>query len=151
MCYTSGMIGKRIVAFDIGDKRIGVAVTDPFNEYALPSETYVRRGSLEEDVGALLSILREKDAGEIVCGLPLNADGTESVQTAKTMRFVEALRARTALPVHLQDERYTTMQARQVQIAGGVRRKDKKKSIDSIAASYILENYLAEKKYGGHV
>ena len=111
----------------------------------------MRRGSLEEDVGALLSILREKDAGEIVCGLPLNADGTESVQTAKTMRFVEALRARTALPVHLQDERYTTMQARQVQIAGGVRRKDKKKSIDSIAASYILENYLAEKKYGGHV
>lgn len=143
------MIGKRIVAFDIGDKRIGVAVTDPFNEYALPSETYWRVGKFEEDVYAVLRIATEKDAGEIVCGLPLNFDGTESIQTVKTQKFIDAMRARTDLPIYTEDERFTTMQAHEVQRVGGVKRKDRKNSVDSIAASYILENYLMTRKYGG--
>lgn len=144
------MIGKRIVAFDIGDKRIGVAVTDPFNEYALPSNTYWRVGRFEEDVYAVLRIATEKDAGAIVCGLPLNFDGTESVQTVKTMKFIEAMRAKTDIPIYTEDERFTTMQAHEVQRVGGVKRKDRKNSVDSIAASYILENYLMTRKYGGH-
>lgn len=149
--YTESMLGKRIVAFDIGDKRIGVAVTDPFNEYALPSDTYWRTGNFEEDVSALIAIAKEKDAGEIVCGLPVNFDGTESVQTEKTRRFIDAMAKKTTLPIYTEDERFTTMQAHEVQRVGGVKRKKRKNSVDSIAASYILENYLASKKYGGHV
>lgn len=151
VCYTASMLGKRIVAFDIGDKRIGVAVTDPFNEYALPSDTYWRTGRFEEDVNAVLKIAAEKDAGEIVCGLPVNFDGTESVQTEKTRRFIDAMAERTPLPIYTEDERFTTMQAHEVQRVGGVKRKNRKNSVDSIAASYILENYLASKKYGGPI
>ena len=87
-----------IVAFDIGDKRIGVAWSDPFLQYAIPSETYFRTGNFLEDVKAVARIASERGAGKIVCGLPLNADGTESVQTEKTRRFVSALEKETALP-----------------------------------------------------
>jgi len=136
---------KRIVAFDIGDKRIGVAVTDPFGEYAIPSDTYFRTGDLKADIAALLGRVRELGAEEIVCGLPLNADGTESVQTQKTMRFISALRKEAWCLVATQDERYTTMAARRDLVSAGVSTKrDKRKAIDSVAAAYILEEYLAE-------
>lgn len=140
------MISKRAVAFDIGDRRIGVAVSDPFNEYAMPSETYFRTRDFKADVAAVAAIAEEKGAGVIVCGMPVNFDGSESVQTEKTRAFVEALKAATSLPVELEDERFTTMQARETQIAGGVRRGDRKKTVDSIAASYILESYLSRMK-----
>ncbi len=137
---------KRAIAFDIGDKRIGVAVSDPFNEYAMPCETYFRTKNLEADVKALADLAAERGAGVIVCGMPVNFDGTESIQTEKTRRFVEALQEKTSLPVELEDERFTTMQAREVQIIGGVKRENRKKTIDSIAASYILEGYLSRMK-----
>ena len=133
---------KRIIAFDIGDKRIGIAASDPFNTFALPGETYFRTGNADADARALADIVREKGAGLIVCGLPVNFDGTESVQTEKTRRFAERLREKTDVPVVFEDERFTTMEAERVLIAGGVRRENRKRSIDSIAASYILEGYL---------
>ncbi len=82
---------ERYVAFDIGDKRIGVAVSDPFNTYALPSFTYHRKG-FKEDVAAIADIAVRKGATVIVCGLPVNFDGTEALQTQKTQRFIDALR-----------------------------------------------------------
>lgn len=149
MCYNGVMIGKRIVAFDIGGKRIGVAVSDPFNEFALPSQTYWRKGNFETDVQAVLDIAREKDAGLIVCGLPLNFDGSESIQTERTRRFIDGMRARSELPIVTEDERFTTVEAEQVLIAGGVRREKRKNSVDAIAASYILDGYLSRLKAKG--
>ena len=140
------MIRKRAIALDIGDKRIGVAVSDPFGEYAIPCDTYFRVGKFSEDVKAVAAIAKEKGAGVIVCGMPVFADGKESEQTKKTRRFIEALKAETALPVELEDERYTTLQARQAQMESGVKRENRKKSVDSIAASYILESYLIREK-----
>ncbi|MBQ8657739.1 MAG: Holliday junction resolvase RuvX [Clostridia bacterium] len=140
------MIGKRAIAFDIGDKRIGVAISDPFNEYAMPCETYFRTRNFPEDVQAIARIAKERGAGVIVCGMPVNFDGSESIQTIKTQEFIEALKSATELPVELEDERFTTMLARETQIAGGVKRGDRKKTIDSIAASYILESYLSRMK-----
>lgn len=140
------MVTKRIAAFDIGNKRIGVAISDPFGEYAMPCDTYVRTGRLSEDVTAVAKIAEEKGTQAIVCGLPVNADGSESAQTARTRRFIEILKKETALPVFEEDERYTTQAAKETQIAAGVGRRDKKKTIDSIAASYILETYLLKKK-----
>ncbi len=137
---------KRAIAFDIGNKRIGVAISDPFNEYAMPCETYTRTKNFDADVTAIANIAKERGVGVIVCGMPVNYDGTESVQTVKTREFVEALRTKTDLPVVLEDERFTTMQARETQIMGGIKREDRKKTIDSIAASYILESYLTRKK-----
>ena len=146
MCYNAFMTGKRAIAFDIGDKRIGVAVSDPFNEYAIPAETYFRTRNFRVDVEAIAKIAKDRGAGVIVCGMPVNFDGTESVQTEKTRRFVEALREASELPVELEDERFTTMQAREVQIIGGAKREKRKQTIDSIAASYILEGYLLRMK-----
>ena len=76
----------KIVALDIGDKRIGVAVSDPFGEYAMPSETYFRTGKLAEDLENVLSLVEEKGAELLVCGLPLNAAGEEGEQARKTRR-----------------------------------------------------------------
>ena len=146
MWYNNGMIQKRAIAFDIGDKRIGVAVSDPFNEYAMPCETYFRTRNFQVDVQALAQIAKERGVGVIVCGMPVNYDGTESVQTVKTQAFIDALKKATDLPIELEDERFTTMQARETQMAGGVKRGDRKKTVDSIAASYILESYLARQK-----
>ena len=144
--YNEIMIGNRIIAFDIGNKRIGVAISDPFNEYAMPCETYFRTRNFDADVEAIAKIAKDRGVGVIVCGMPVNFDGSESIQTVRTREFVEALKEKTDLPVELEDERFTTMQAREVQIAGGVKRADRKKSIDSIAASYILEGYLSRIK-----
>lgn len=146
MCYNKTMIEKRAIAFDIGDKRIGVAISDPFNEYAMPCDTYFRTRNFDADVTAIATIAKERGVGVIVCGLPFNFDGTESIQTEKTRRFIEALKAKTDLPIELEDERFTTMQARETQIMGGVKRDERKKTIDSIAASYILESYLNRRK-----
>ena len=146
MWYNKNMIAKRVIAFDIGNKRIGVAISDPFNEYAMPCETYFRTRSYAEDVAAIARIAEERGVGVIVCGLPVNSDGTESEQTVKTRAFIEALRAKTNLPVETEDERYTTAAARETQMLGGVKRENRKKTIDSIAASYILEGYLQRMK-----
>ncbi len=133
-----------VIAFDIGDKRIGVAVSDPGQSFAIPSDTYFRTGNFSEDVEACAKIASRQGAVRIVCGLPLSEDGSESVQSGKARRFAEALGKATSLPVELEDERYTTRAARSDLIALGVSAKQdkKKKRIDSHAAAYILENYL---------
>ncbi len=136
---------ERYVAFDIGDKRIGVAVSDPFNTYALPSFTYVRKG-FEADVAECVKIAREKCATAIVCGLPLNFDGTESVQTVKTRRFIEALTAAAGIPVLCEDERFTTRLAHETLISEGMRREKRKHFVDALAAANILDGFLSRKK-----
>lgn len=144
--YNKAMIGKRMIAFDIGDRRIGVAVSDPFNEYAMPCETYFRTRNFQADVEAIAKIAEERGVGVIVCGMPVNFDGSESVQTVKTQEFIDALRQKTNIPIVLEDERFTTMQARETQMIGGVKRENRKKTVDSIAASYILDGYIARMK-----
>lgn len=139
---------KRIVAYDIGDRRVGIAISDPFNDYAMPCDTYFRAGNFSEDVRFLSRFAEREGAGTIVCGLPLNADGTESLQTQKTRRFIEALKEETQLPVFTEDERYTTREARHDLVGMGVsaKRDKRKKAIDSLAAAYILEGYLSKIK-----
>ena len=146
MWYNTAMIQKRAIAFDIGDRRIGVAISDPFNQYAMPCDTYFRTRDFNADVNAIANIAKERGVGVIVCGMPVNYDGTESVQTVKTQAFIDALKQVTDLPIELEDERFTTMQARETQMAGGIKREDRKKTIDSIAASYILEGWLNRRK-----
>ena len=126
--YNSGMI-QQIVAFDVGDRRVGVAFSDPFGDYA--------------------KIAASRGAVCAVVGLPLNEDGTESVQSEKTRRFAAALE-RAGLAIVFEDERYTTRAARSDLLEMGVSRKKdkKKKQVDSIAAAYILESYLAKIKQG---
>ena len=138
---------EQIAAFDVGDKRIGVAFSDPFGDYAVPSDTYFRTCDFRRDVRSLCAIAEARGVRTVVVGLPLNEDGTESVQSEKTRRFAAAL-GEAGLNVILEDERYTTRAARSDLLEMGVSaKKDKrKKQVDSIAAAYILESYLAKNK-----
>ncbi len=139
---------ERYVAFDIGDKRIGVAVSDPFNTYALPSETYFRKG-FATDVAAIAKIAKDKGATTIVCGLPVNFDGSLSVQTAKAQRFIEELKRATDIPVECADERFTTMMAHETLISEGMSRQKRKNYVDALAAANILDGYLNAKNKKG--
>ena len=136
---------ERYVAFDIGDRRIGVAISDPFNTYALPSQTYFRKG-FKEDVEAIAQIASSKGATVIICGLPVNFDGTEAVQTEKTRGFIDALKEKTAIPVICEDERFTTKMAHETLISEGMRREKRKNYVDALAAANILDGYLSKLK-----
>lgn len=140
---------RKIVAFDVGDRRVGVAFSDPFGDYAVPSDTYFRTGDFASDIQALAGIARARGVTTVVVGLPLNEDGTESVQSEKTRRFAAAL-GQEGLHVILEDERYTTRAARADLLEMGVsqKRDKRKKQVDSIAAAYILESYLAKIRKG---
>lgn len=135
----------KCICFDIGDKRIGVAVSDPFGQMALPLETYYRK-NFEKDLTYLAKLAESRYAEVIVCGLPLNFDGSRSEQTEKTESFISALKQKTQIPIVTEDERFTTLEARRILIEGDVKRQDRKAVIDKIAASYILENYLNRQK-----
>ena len=137
----------KYIAFDIGDKRIGVAVSDPFEQMALPLETYYRK-NFEKDVKYLADLAKSRYADVIVCGLPLNFDGSESEQTLKTKSFVEKLKTVTDVKIMFEDERFSTLEARRVLLQGDVSRADRKTVIDKIAASYILETFMQKVKNG---
>lgn len=132
---------KKYIAFDIGDKRIGIAVSDPFGSMALPQETYWRK-NLAADVKYLVKKAEERCADEIVCGLPLNFDGTDSEQTAKTRAFISVLEANTSIKVVAFDERFSTREAHRVLISEDMRRDKRKTVVDAVAASFILEDYM---------
>ena len=138
---------ERYVAFDIGDKRIGVAISDPFNTYALPSETYFRKG-FKEDVAAIAKSAKDKGATKIICGLPVNFDGTAALQTEKTQKFIEALKEATTTEIICEDERFTTMMAHEVLISEGMRREKRKNYVDALAAANILDTFLSKLKKG---
>lgn len=132
---------KRYIAFDIGDKRIGIAVSDPFGSMALPLETYHRK-NFAVDVAYLIKKAEERAADEIVCGLPLNFDGSDSEQTQKTRTFIAEIQSKTKIPVVAFDERFSTREAHRVLISEDMRRDKRKQVVDAVAASFILEDYM---------
>ena len=134
-----------LIAFDIGDKRIGIAVSDPFMQMALPYETYHRK-NFKTDIQYLVNLAKQRGATTIVCGLPLNFDGSRSEQTEKTESFINELKLITDIPIVTEDERFTTREARRLLIEADMRRADRKFVIDKVAASYILEAYMNKIK-----
>ena len=131
----------KLICFDIGNKRVGVAVSDPFMSMALPRETYWRK-NFEKDVAFLAELAKKEGADRIVCGLPVKMDGSFSEQTAITESFIEKLKTVTDIPIDTADERFSTKEATRVLIEGAVRREKRKNYVDSIAASFILEDYI---------
>lgn len=132
------------MCLDIGDKRIGVAVSDPFNSYSLPVNTYTRK-NLKTDLAYMANLAKEKSATAFVCGLPVNFDGTASCQTEKARFFIERLKDATGLAVYSVDERCTTCEAEETLIAQGKTRAERKAVVDSLAAANILQGFLNEK------
>ena len=135
---------ERFLCLDIGDKRIGVAVSDPFNSYALPVETYVRK-NLRTDLEKMRGFVKDKSVTAIVCGLPVNFDGTPSIQTQKAQFFIEKLKEATGLEVFTVDERCSTCEAEETLISQGKSRQERKQFVDSLAAATILQGFLNDK------
>ena len=131
---------------DVGDSRIGLAISDPLEILANPLETYHRKKDPETDADYIAGIVREKEVGLIVCGWPVGLNGQETEQTQKTKSFADRLRGKVSVEIRFMDERLTTACAERVLIGGGVRREDRKNVIDKVAATIILEDYLRTKK-----
>lgn len=134
------------MALDVGDVRIGIAVSDLMHVIANPLETYTRCGDISKDAQYIADLANLHDVELFVSGLPLGLNGHENEQTLKTRQFVEELCSHTAIPVKYMDERFTTISAERVLIDGNVRREKRKKVIDKVAATIILQNYLDSKR-----
>ncbi|MGI6153984.1 MAG: Holliday junction resolvase RuvX [Christensenellaceae bacterium] len=131
----------RILGLDIGDKRIGMAVSDLLMLTAQGLETYERKGE-EQDVAHILEIAKKNDVDRLVCGLPKNMNGSIGFQAEKVQEFAEALREASGLPLVYWDERLTTKSAHNTLIEGNMSRKKRKNVVDKIAAVYILQGYM---------
>ena len=134
---------KHKIALDVGDVRIGVAVSDLLGIAANPRETYVRKkGDIEADMAYFCEYAKREDADMFVLGLPKNMDGTEGDRSRITREFGDMLAERSGLPVYYQDERLTTVSAERMLINADVRREKRKQVIDKVAAAIILQSYL---------
>lgn len=138
----------RIMGLDVGDRRIGVAVSDPLGLTAQPVMTLVRTNR-RQDLKSLQRLIRKYDCAEIVVGNPLYMSGDQSPQAAKAQAFAQMLREETSLPVHLWDERLTTTEAHRHLHAAGRAGSEHKAVVDQVAAVLILEGYLAAEKLEG--
>ncbi len=133
------------MGLDVGDRRIGVAVSDPLGLTAQPVMTLVRTNR-RQDLKSLQRLIRRYGCAEIVVGNPLYMSGDQSPQAAKAQAFAQMLREETALPVHLWDERLTTTEAHRHLHAAGRAGSEHKAVVDQVAAVLILEGYLAAAK-----
>ncbi len=131
----------RILALDHGSKRIGVAVSDETRTIAQPLE-YIPAGPFADFLARLRQLIREKEIGLILVGLPRNMDGSYGPAAEKVQTFVAALREAVVVPVKTWDERLTSAQANRVLIQGGVRRDKRKEKVDQTAAAILLQSYL---------
>lgn len=138
----------RIIGLDVGDKTIGVSVSDGLG-FSAQGLTTIARRSLAKDMEALRAYILEYEAGEIVVGLPKNMDGSLGPQAEKVLAFVEKLKAEFGLPVEMYDERLTTALVTKALIAGDVSRAKRKKVVDMLAAQVILQGYLDRKSRQG--
>lgn len=131
---------KRIVALDVGDRRIGIAVSDPLGITAQPLETYTRVG-YGPDTRHIAQIAKQYETDQILCGLPRNMDGTQGFQVDKVREFASKLEE-LGLVISYYDERMTTMLAEGALLEANMRREDRKKKVDMVAAVMILQSYL---------
>ncbi|NLW40645.1 MAG: Holliday junction resolvase RuvX [Tissierellia bacterium] len=136
---------ERIMGLDIGDKTIGVAISDPLLITA-QGITTIKRESNKKDIDRLKDLIDEYNVNKIVIGLPKNMNNTIGPQGEKVLKFVDKLKGKIDINIVLEDERLTTVAAERVLLEGDVSRKNRKKHIDKVAATYILQNYLDRSK-----
>ena len=135
------MLTGRIMGLDIGDKTIGVAVSDLMGMTAQGIKT-IKRTSKKNDIEEIKQIIKEKQVNLIVSGLPKNMNGTVGPQGEKVQKFCELIKEETGLEIEFWDERLTTVVAEKTLITADVSRKKRKNVIDMMAAVLILQGYL---------
>lgn len=137
------MVG-RLICFDVGERRIGIAVSDMLGITAQPVETYHRTGNLEKDYEYLVSIIKEQEAVKLVVGLPKNMNNSLGFKAEEIQNFIEEFKSYLPeqFPIDWIDERLTTVQAENVLLEANVSRKKRKKFVDKIAAVFMLQTYM---------
>lgn len=135
----------KVMGVDYGDARTGVAVSDLLCSI-VGSTTVIHSRNVEKTLSELCRIVQEQSVGEIVVGLPKNMDGTEGPRAQLCREFAERLSDMTDLPVQLWDERRTTVEAHNILSQHNYHGKKRKDTVDAVAASLILEGYLAYRK-----
>lgn len=132
---------SRLAALDVGDKRIGVAVSDALRLTAQPLGTVERR-SLALDCAAIDEMLKTYDIEKVIAGLPLNPRGEEGEQADRVRHFCKRFETETGRQIEFQDERLTTAQGDRMLIESGMRRKRRREVRDRVAAALILQSWL---------
>lgn len=132
---------KRFMALDVGEKRIGIAISDPLGIIAQGLETYSRI-DINEDIIYLRNLFKEYDITRLIVGLPKNMNNSIGFKALEIQEFIQALMEGQSIPVHWIDERLTTKLATKVLLDGNVSRKKRKKVVDKMAATVILQTYL---------
>ncbi len=135
------------MGLDVGDKTVGVALSDPLFITAQPYET-IKRTKAKFDIDRIEQIVVEKEISLMVVGLPKNMNNTIGPQSMKVMSFVDLIKKRIDIEIVYEDERLTTVQSESVLIDMNVRRENRKTHIDKIAASFILQSYLDRRSNG---
>jgi len=135
----------RILGLDLGSRRIGLALSDAELPIAFPEGVLQRRG-LQADLQALDQLARERDVRAIVVGLPIHMSGRRGPEAEAARRFADALAEATGLPVSLQDERWTSLEARRSLAATGRRRARELGEVDAVAASLLLRAWLERER-----
>lgn len=142
----AGVLPGRLVAVDWGDRRIGLAASDPSRTIASPAGHLVRRAGKRPPIAALVRQLEELEATGVVFGLPLDLAGEETERSAEVRRVGDELARRTRLPVRYVDERFTTVAAlRSIREQGGSTR-GRKGDVDAMAATVLLQHALRLEK-----
>jgi putative Holliday junction resolvase len=145
-----------MLGLDAGDRRIGVAISDPDRHFALPLRT-IERDRRGGEFTALADLVREEEVTEVVVGLPLSLSGDSSAQTEAARAFAEELQTRLSMTVHMYDERLSTQEAmRRVSDESPRGRRDRRDrgragdaDTDALAASIILQAYLDRERFRG--
>ena len=135
----------RLLALDLGEARIGVALSDETETLASGLAT-LRSVGPRRDAQAIAALVREHGVGEVVVGMPYRLDGSVGPQGEKIAAFVERLRRSLRVPVVVRDERLTSVAADERLAAAGVRRRDRKGRLDQAAAAIVLQEYLDERR-----
>lgn len=135
----------RVLALDVGERRIGIALSDPTALLASPFTTVTSRGD-DSDIEEVLRIATENSAAEIVVGMPLLLSGRKGPQAVRVTAFAEALGHRTEIPIVFADERYSTVQAERSLRESGVQPSRERARVDAAAAAVILQSYLDARR-----
>jgi putative Holliday junction resolvase len=135
----------KILGLDVGQVRIGIAISDATQTIA-QSRNFIKRSNIKDDLRSIKSIVEENDVGLIVIGLPLNMDGSSGKQAEAILEFKDIIAKEINLPIETYDERLTSKQAESILIEGDISRKKRKGKIDALAAVLILQGFLDSRK-----
>jgi putative Holliday junction resolvase len=143
MCIT-GDIGMRSLGLDVGDRRIGVAMSDPSEIVASPLTIIERKNDIA-DIAAVIDIIKRNEIGHIIIGLPLAVDGGAGMQAEKVKTFAKKLIEVIKVPVDFRDESFTTVSARKLMMETMSKKARRRAKDDAIAAAFILQHFLDEQ------